>query len=155
MHRSFKIRYIVTVKCDFVEISQFFNIHFCSCCKFTLKVFDLQRCTIYQKIAFFMGVLLVPSDFFYSVYLLTLFTLFEITGKKCHMKYFLAPLASNIPTWLGKVVTPSQKFLSFWDAFSGKSFNFLWGGILTWSKVKHLSCIEMRKWMVTLTFTWI
>ena len=28
-----------------------------------LKVFDLQRCTIYQKFAFFMGVLLVPSDF--------------------------------------------------------------------------------------------
>ena len=28
----------------------------------TLKVFDLQRCTIYQKIAFFMAVKKVPLD---------------------------------------------------------------------------------------------
>ena len=28
-----------------------------------LKVFDLQRCTIYQKIAFFMAVKQVPLDF--------------------------------------------------------------------------------------------
>ena len=61
MHRSFKIRYIVNVK--------FFNIHFCSCCKFTLKVFDLQRCTIYQKIAFSMGVSQVPLDLLQSVQL--------------------------------------------------------------------------------------
>ena len=40
-----------------------FNMHFFSYIYVILKVFDLQRCTIYQKFAFFMGVLLVPLDF--------------------------------------------------------------------------------------------
>ena len=40
--------------------------HFSSYFDVILKVFDLQRCTIYQKFAFFMGVLLVP--FFCKVF---------------------------------------------------------------------------------------
>ena len=41
----------------------FSNIYTFSYFSFTLKVFDLQRCTIYQKIVFFMAVKQVPLDF--------------------------------------------------------------------------------------------
>ena len=40
----------------------FSDIYAFSYFSFTLKVFDLQRCTIYQKIAFFMAVKQVPLD---------------------------------------------------------------------------------------------
>ena len=40
------------VKCSSVENSQFFDLPFFSYYDVILKVFDLQRCIIYQKIAF-------------------------------------------------------------------------------------------------------
>ena len=40
----------------------FSDIHAFSFFSFTLEIFDLQRCTIYPKIAFFMAVQQVPLD---------------------------------------------------------------------------------------------
>ena len=57
------------MKHSFVENGQLINIHFFSYFNFTPIVFDLQRRSMYQNIAFVMGVLLVRSDFFESVYL--------------------------------------------------------------------------------------
>ena len=61
--RIFKNQKSITLKHSFVENGQLFNILFFSYFSFTPIVFDLQRCTIYQKIAFSMGVQLVPLDF--------------------------------------------------------------------------------------------